>query len=237
MPERVAIIAAMEREVQPLVRNWQRIQLPGSRGWRSENLLLLCGGMGANAARKSAETAVREFQPHALVSAGFAGALDQERKVGEIFLPARVIDGTSGNEYQCSRPQSGSTLLTFHAMADADCKQQLARRYQAQAVDMEAAAVAEVALSHGLEFRVVKAISEELEFPLPAFGTFVTAEGELRVASLIAHLAARPRLWPPVWALRKNAARAATALSFALRSLERDWSPFADIAQLPNSAG
>ncbi len=241
MPERVAVIAAMEREVRPFTRTrlqgWQRVRVGGMRAWRSENLLVICGGIGLAPALKAAEAAVADFQPRLLVSAGFAGSLHPARKVPQIFLPAKVIDARSGREYRTVDSAAESTLLTVDSIADPAAKKELARMFGAEAVDMEAAAVAEVACSHGLEFRAVKAISEDMEFPLPWFAPFITHDGALRTAPLMAHLAARPGLWGSVWALRHNAARAADALALALRSLQSGGAAAYDLTQPSRGAG
>ena len=220
MPERIAVIAAMEREVRPLVRHWQRVPMDGLPAWRSGDVLVVCGGIGAGPAQRAAEVVVGAFAPEILISVGFAGALDRSHKVPEVFVPAKVIDARSGREYRTADTAGESTLLTVGAIAGPDSKEEMARLYGAQAVDMEAAAVAQIAYSHGLEFQAVKAISEDVEFPLPSLGPFLTESGEFRTGSFVSHLAVRPRLWAPVWVLRRNAAQAAVALSLALRPLK-----------------
>jgi adenosylhomocysteine nucleosidase len=231
MPERLAIIAAMEREVHPLVRNWQRAQAGGLPAWRSGNVLVVCGGIGAGPARRAAECVMSAFDPSVLMSVGFAGSLDRMLKAPDVFVPAKVVDVCSGKEFVTGEPSGTSTLLTLDEIADAASKQALARDYDAQAVDMEAAAVAGVAAGHGLEFRAVKAISEDIGFPLPSFAPFITGEGGLRTVPLAAHLAARPWLWASVLALHQNAVRASRALAVALRPLQSGGAPFDDVAQ------
>ena len=74
MPERVAIVAAMKREIHPLVHRWERVQVDGLRGWRHGNVLVVCGGIGAGPAQRAAEMVVAAFRPDLLISAGFAGS-------------------------------------------------------------------------------------------------------------------------------------------------------------------
>jgi len=220
MPERIAIIAAMEREVLPLVRYWQSVPVDGLRAWRSGDLLTVCGGIGLPAAQKAAEAVVSAFCPEVLISVGFAGSLDHGCRVPEVLVPAKVIDARSGKEYRAANPTTESTLLSVDSIADSASKQELARLYGAQAVDMEAAAVGQVACKHGLEFRVVKAISEDVDFPLPPLGRFLGEDGEFRTGAFVSHLTVRPWLWVPVWNLGRNTAQAAAALSAALRPLQ-----------------
>ena len=45
-------------------------------------------------------------------------------------------------------------------------------------VDMEGAAVAQVAKEHGLEFAAVKAISDDADFPMPPLNRFIDENGK-----------------------------------------------------------
>ena len=60
---RIAIIAAMEREVGPLIRSWKvrTIEHGGRRYRLFENgeAALVCGGIGAEAARRATEAVIR----------------------------------------------------------------------------------------------------------------------------------------------------------------------------------
>ncbi len=66
-PSEIAIVAAMEREVAPLVRSWKvrTIEQGGRRYRLFENgeAALVCGGIGAEAARRATEAVIREVNP------------------------------------------------------------------------------------------------------------------------------------------------------------------------------
>lgn len=59
---RVAIVAALEREVRPLIRHWRGSEKEhGGRRFRffeNRELVLVCGGIGADAARRAAEAVI-----------------------------------------------------------------------------------------------------------------------------------------------------------------------------------
>src|ERR1700693_1534175 len=83
----VAIIAALEREIRPLVRRWPRRQLGSGAitfpGFASERVLVVCSGIGAGLARQAA-VAIFDFErPRIIISAGLAGALDSQLRVGQ----------------------------------------------------------------------------------------------------------------------------------------------------------
>src|SRR5262245_6687144 len=93
---KIAIVTALEREVGPLVKGWRvSIHQFGGREFRffeSGQITIVCGGIGAEAARGAAEAAISLYQPSLIVSAGFAGALQPDLRVGDVVIPQCVID-------------------------------------------------------------------------------------------------------------------------------------------------
>ena len=82
----VAIIAALEREVRPLVRGWPRRQIVSGDvtfpAFTSNRVLVVCSGIGARLARQAAVAVFDSERPRIIISAGLAGALDSQLKVG-----------------------------------------------------------------------------------------------------------------------------------------------------------
>ncbi len=229
MPERrLAIVVAMEQEVRPLLRSWRRREVDGDRGsgarrlkvFESENALLIVGGIGARAAARAARVVLDLSQARTLISAGSAGALKPELKVGDVFRPATVIDAASGNRFAVKGGKG--ILVTAADVLGPEEKKQLESRFPAEAVDMEAAAVAAVAQERGVEFMALKSISDELDFALPPMGQFVDDEGQFHAGRFLGYVAVRPRLWGVVNRMAADSARAAGALSAAIKSLETD---------------
>lgn len=219
MPK-IAIIAAMEREVRPLIRSWKaRMIEHGGRQYRlfeDGDTALVCGGIGAEAARRATEAVIREVSPARVVSVGFAGALDGALEVGHIFEPRTVINAADGARTEIG---SGEGILVSSAtVADKEKKIRLRKAYGASAVDMEAAAVAQGAEARGVEFGALKAISDGADFDLPALDRFVAADGSFRSTRFAGHVALRPWLWRTTIILARNSARASRALCAALAS-------------------
>jgi len=227
---RVAIIVALEREVRALVKGWQPVErIYGSRRFKvfeSRGAILICGGIGSEAAHRAAEVAVPLYQPQLLLSAGFAGALDQSLKVGQAFWPRVVIDASDGSRTEAASGQG--SLVSFSAVAGPGQKVKLATAYGAQAVDMEAAAVARTARAHGIAFAAVKAISDEASFEMPEMQRFVTKDGQFRAAAFAGFAVVRPWLWAGLMRLERNSAQAAQALCRELkRYLQKAGQPVA----------
>src|SRR5260370_20258639 len=212
---RLAIIAALQREIAPIIHSWKHRDVEHSgmslRFHESEKAVLVCGGIGASAAHLAAEAAVDTYHPEALVSAGLAGSLTSGVKVGEAFLAANVIDAASGKGY--STGSGIRTLVTANKILGSEEKRAFAQRFAAHAVDMETAALAAVAAQSGVPFFAVKAISDELEFPMPPMDKFVDAHGNFATGKFVLHAALRPALLPVVFRLAPTTNRPATALA------------------------
>lgn len=215
---RIAIIAAMEREVRPLIRSWKvRNMEHGGWGYRvfeNGEAALVCGGIGAEAARRAAEAMIREVNPVRLISAGFAGALDDSLQVGDVLRPCTVVNAADG-----ARTDVGSgkgVLVSSSTVADKEQKIWLGKAYGASAVDMEAAAVARGAEARGVEFGAFKAISDASGFSMPEIDGFVASDGTFRGARFACHVALRPWLWRTTIVLARNSSKASRALCGAL---------------------
>jgi adenosylhomocysteine nucleosidase len=220
---RVAIVAALEREVRGLTRSLSRVeqQHDGRRFvfFEGDEIVIVCGGIGVEAARRAAEAAIALYKPTLLQSVGFAGALDSGLRVGDLFMPTLVIDARDGSRIEIEGAsaleqgrQGRSSLVTFASVAGAQQKASLAQAYGAQAVDMEAAGVAAAAGAHGIGFAAMKVISDELNCEMPQTARFIDANGRFKTASFAAFVALRPWLWRRTATLAANSRKAARAL-------------------------
>ncbi|MFY9741261.1 MAG: hypothetical protein WA252_07735 [Candidatus Sulfotelmatobacter sp.] len=211
---RTAIVAALEREVADLLRNSRRTEreYDGRKFgcFEREDEIIVCGGIGVEAARRAAEAVIALYDPSLVQSVGFAGALESNMRVGDIFVPGLLIDARDGSRMEIA--DGDGTLLTFMSVADAQQKSRLAQSYGAQAVDMEAAGVAAAARSHEVAFRAVKVISDEMNFEIPEMTRFVDSQGRFRTFHFVANAALRPWLWPDIARLARNSKKAAAAL-------------------------
>jgi len=211
---RVAIVAALEREVRPLVKDW-RVSEKDCAGRRfrfceKNEVVLVCGGIGAEAARRAAEALIAIYAPKVIYSAGFAGALDPELKVADIVQPRRVVNAGDGSSVHLDRGEG--VLVSFGSVATPVQKAKLRDSFGARAVDMEAAAVARAAEARGVPFAVVKVISDEFDFSFRSMERFVDSNGQFLEMRFAWFAALRPWLWPQVARLARNSSRASLAL-------------------------
>jgi len=225
---KIAIIAALEHELRSLIKNWPQTQ-PSHDGrdfifYESPYAIAVCGGIGAESARRAAEAVTAKYSPDLLISAGVAGSLVADLKVGATIFPATVIDSQDGSRHETSIPNSpvGNTavgrtiLITYPDVATVAQKQRLAKSFGAHAVDMEAAAVARAAQKYNLPFIAVKAISDDVNFEIPEMSRFIRS-GQFDTTRFILHISIRPWLWLRVFRLARNTKIASENLCAWLR--------------------
>jgi adenosylhomocysteine nucleosidase len=218
---RVAIVAAMEREVRLLVKCWRfSDQEHGGRRLRfyeKDDATLVCAGIGREAARRAAEAIIALYSPEVIYSAGFAGALDSDLKVGDLVQPQRVVNAGDGSSVELTGGRG--VLVSFGSVASPAQKSKLREAFAAQAVDMEAAAVAQAAEARGIRFAVVKAISDESDFTFPELDRFVEADGQFAQWRFAIFAAVHPWLWPQAARLARSSRIAAIALCRRLQEV------------------
>ena len=214
-------MAALEREVRPLIRDWRVSDNEHDgrrfRFFEKDAAALVCGGIGAEAARRAAEAIIVLYRPTTLYSVGYAGALEPGLKVGGLIHPSRLIDVRDGSSVQLGG--ENGVLLTNPAVASREQKRKLCESYGAQTVDMEAAAVARAAQARGITFGLVKVISDEVDFEMPSTDRFVDGEGRFSEIGFALYAAVRPWLWPKVMQLARNSRRATQALCEELQKV------------------
>jgi adenosylhomocysteine nucleosidase len=218
---RIAIVAALEREVRPLTRDWAVREKEYSghafRFFENGDTVLVCGGIGPEAARRATQAVIALYSPQLIYSAGFAGAANKAMKVGEILTPRRVVNANDGSSVDTGIGEG--VLVSFTAVASPEQKAKLAASFGAHAVDMEAAAVAQAAQAPGVTFAAVKAISDEIDFEFPPMDAFISPAGQLYTVKLAFFLAVRPWLWATAFRLARNSSQASRALSTHLKHM------------------
>jgi adenosylhomocysteine nucleosidase len=223
MSRNIAIVAALEREVKPHVKHWRmtRHEHAGRsfRFFEKERCVLVCGGIGPEAARRASEAVIELYSPEEIISMGFAGALDESLGVGDVFVPRKVTD--AGDNGTTETEVGQGTLVSLGSIASAEQKAKLAKAYGAQAVDMEAAAVGRAATAHAIRFMAVKAISDDRNFNMPDLDFFVK-DGQFRSGAFVARSILQPWLWPRLVRLARNSAKATKTLCDWLDKYNRD---------------
>jgi adenosylhomocysteine nucleosidase len=227
MKGNIAIVAALEGELKPFIhgqgaRKWKRRQsAEGSSLWEYRHAdgcwVAVCAGMGGvRAAIAFAETE-KIAAIDAVCSVGWVGALDGAIKAESVSSVSLVVDTKTGERFRPADSQPAwPVLVTTTRVADEREKQRLAASYGAGLVDMEAAAIARIALGKGIPFYCLKAVSDDADARLPNLNPFIAESGRLKMLPFLAHVAVRPRSWPSLMKLGRHSSAAAKNLAEAL---------------------
>ncbi len=186
--------------------------------------ILIGGGMPAGATA-AAERLVNAGAP-SLLSVGLAGGLDPALPPGARVVPAAVL--RAGRIYQAdlalTHRLGGITaplLVTSEsAVITARDKANLFASTGAAAVDLESAAVAEVAARRGVPFAVLRIVCDPATRDLPhAALAGLHGDGSITLLPLLASLLRRPAQLPALLRLAGDARIARAALHAARRYL------------------
>ena len=213
----VAVIAAMPVELAPLIGSLQPQQVDGVDLFELSNAVIAVGGIGEKFARRAAGVAIECAQPNLLLSAGIVGAISPKLKVGDVGRIREVVDVATGVRY----PVTGGgdwVLATSQDVSNAAEKQELLMKYGADVVDMEAAAIAQVAKERGLQFAAIKSISDDAEFDMPPLNRFID-EGKFDTRRFLVYVALHPRWWGALGKIKKNSEIATENLCDAVKHL------------------
>lgn len=214
---RVGIVAALPGELKPLVKGWtQDLESVGVRRWTRQSgdcvWLAACAGMGADAARMAFAALEKDGPLDCVASIGWAGGLQEAICPGEAYAVSEVIDVRTAERFEAEGSTGQRLLATTARVAGADEKRRLAEAYGAALVDMEAAAVARMAVARNIPFYCYKAVTDGLDAKLPDFNRFLGADGQLKMVSFVLSAAVHPSQWPALVRMGKYSSLAAEAL-------------------------
>jgi len=233
----LGLIAALPREARSLGVEtplpMRVLSLPGLGE-------LVVSGMGAERACRAAKL-LAERGARRLISWGLAGALQPGLLSGQMLCPAGVVDST-GRRYPvtadlqalclervCPEAVTGDLISWDEVLFDPNRKLALYRERGVAAIDMESAAIAQVAREWNLEFLVLRSVFDPAGQVLPASVLNNTdAWGGVRLAGLAAALLRRPSdllLLPGLVRLARRSGQSLKAMANALPALTQDDHP------------
>ena len=216
---RVGIVAAMFREVHPLLRTMKPLRyLPDKRVrlYEDEQKVIAYAGMGIDPAAVACRAVLATGELSAVASVGWAGGLNPSASGGQVVEPSVVISGSSGDRFASSG--TGGTLVTVERVAGLEEKRQIGERFGGDYVDMEAAAIADCAREAGIPFFCFKAISDAHDARLPDMNRF-NRNGKFSVWRFLAYVGVRPSIWGAISDMSQDSLQSRDALC---RRLE-DW--------------
>jgi|ERR1043166_698904 nucleoside phosphorylase len=183
-------------------------------------------GVGQKICREPVSKFLRDQKFHVLISAGFAGALNNELGVGDILLAKNfsTIDLGERHLSLSTLPMRVANLVTVSALTDSsEERERMARESGASAVDMETEIIARACAAHGIPLLSLRVITDTPTQPFPASPDvlFDVEQQRTHMTALAKFFLAHPTRVAGLFQFAKRIARARRTLSNALVEIVR----------------
>lgn len=179
-------------------------------------------GVGEKAARARMDCLFSGEPPRLLISAGFAGALNGELRVGEMLLAenfcTRGLIAAAASALATTSFRAGKLNTSASVIDSTREREELARATGALAVDMETAFIAEACATRKIPMLSLRVITDTPASPMPAppHVLFDIERQRTRASSLLLHLVQHPRSVRRLAAFARQVRMARAALTRGL---------------------
>ncbi len=199
--------------------------------YKNKDVVLVQTGIGKNQAEEATRFALDHYPVTALISLGFAGALTEHLKIGDIVICVTLccageheaIPTPSKSKYynsddslialakqtiqsQTTRFYQGSSVTVAKPASTQEEKQALFNAFSADVVEMENYWIAQIAFARQIPFIAIRAISDTLRDSLPI--DFIDSHGAIQWKLAIPRLATHPQNLIKLFNLSRNAGQA-----------------------------
>lgn len=224
----IAVTFALQAESAEFLRYVKNKSHTGRNGVRTirgkiddRAIEVLHTGVGEKICRQRLGKFLQDQQFDCLISAGFAGALHDQLRVGDLLLAENfsTVDLSRTRLALSDLPSHIANLLTVPALIDSSNERtKLAHTSGAVAVDMETEFIARACAAHSiplLSLRVISDTPREL-FPLPANVLFDIERQRTLMPKVAKYLLAHPNRLPQLLRFARRIAHARKTLANAL---------------------
>jgi len=209
-------------------------------------LTLVQSGIGRDNAIRATSCLLESTSVDLLISAGVAGGIRQGLNVGDLVVAERVgytkqvdfdveelqleSDFVCKEEViqlarQCSNGMEsklhfGNLLTVDKVISKASTKRRIGEQNSYLAVEMESAAVAEVACEREVEFAAIRSVSDDIDDDLHLdYDNMISNEGKVKVGSIALSVLKNPQKLAHLSRLNKQTRSAAKSLSYFMTKL------------------
>jgi len=209
-------------------------------------LTLVQGGIGRENAIKAASSLLESASVDLLISAGVAGGIRHGLNVGDLVV-AENVGYSKQSDFDCEKLQLesdfvckkeivqlarqcskdlepklhfGNLLTVDKVISQASTKRKIGEHDSFLAVEMESAAVAEVACEKGVAFAAIRSISDDIEDDLHLdYDNIISDEGKVKVTSIALGVLKNPQSLALLSRLNKQTKTAAKSLAYFMSKL------------------
>ncbi len=195
-------------------------------GLDGRRLVVIESGAGCQAAARAARSLIQGHRPRWIISAGFAGGLDDRLKHGDLLLADEIIDADRhalAIDFKLARESCesmphlhvGRLLSVDRVIEKSQEKRALGSQYAALAVDMESMGVAEVCRDEKIRFLSVRVVTDAVDRTLPRDIDHLvkTKSTAGRLGAAAGAILRRPSSIKDMWQLKEDALVASERLA------------------------
>jgi adenosylhomocysteine nucleosidase len=195
-------------------------------GLAGRRLVIVESGAGCQSAARATRALVEGHRPEWIISAGFAGGLDDSLAQGDILMANQIVDTVDRRldiDFKLVHSAAaasrhfhvGRLLTTDFIIREPSEKRAVGKRYGALAVDMESWAVADVCRGEKIRFLSVRVISDAIEQTLPRdIDNLVKRKSTAgRLGAAAGAILRRPASIKDMWQLKEDALVASERLA------------------------
>jgi adenosylhomocysteine nucleosidase len=230
----IAVTFALPTESQEFLRHLSQKSRTDRRGIRiirgridGHPVEVVHTGVGEKICRLRVEKFLQDQKFDFLISAGFAGAIDDNLQIGDLLVARNfsTIDLNEKSSLLSGLPIHVADLLTVRALIDSvDERMAVARTSGAAAVDMETEHIAQACATRALPFLSLRVISDTQRdgLPAPANVLFDIEQQRTDLLKLVGYFLARPNHVPRLAQFAKRIRSARKILAAALTKVVRE---------------
>lgn len=242
----IALLGALKEEISCLRKRMTVTEAVSDdaytlfRGtWKGREILLAQTGLGKQRAQAATRRLIDRYPITTLISLGFAGALTDELRAGDVVVYSSVhcvnVEACQQDVYLASdgllarvkgslKPSAANIfrkpgVTVPHAVLSPDEKDTLADAFDASVVDMESYWIAEIAAEKQIPCVVIRSVSDTKYETLLPFEGMMTEDGDVLWRPAACYFLRRPHHLVVVGRLAKNARVATRNLATAMDSL------------------
>ncbi|MGA2214114.1 MAG: hypothetical protein ABSH31_12635 [Bryobacteraceae bacterium] len=216
----LVFVASERRELEGLLRHLEEVAMPEwpldfARTGRlnGTGVVMVANGPGPKLAGAAVDIVNEHESMDGLISVGFCGGLQPSLRACDIFIATEVAGAGAALVPSNSRPFKAGKLLSIDRVVST-VAEKAALAKTADAVEMEAAAVADRATRYHVPFYAIRVVTDTFEesFPLD-FNVVRSSDGRFSRVRIIGAAMRRPfAVFPELMKLNKRTKRAARAL-------------------------
>jgi adenosylhomocysteine nucleosidase len=238
-------MGAVSEEIAGIKRDMNisdRIRLGKSEAWpgkwKNKNILLVRTGVGKQRAEETTRQVIEKFHPEVIISMGYAGALIDGLKVGDLFIADCVlseegetleIDCPPNSEWldlakntpplEQTKIKFGRLITVNSVIHSPEAKKCLASQFSAQVVEMETLVIARLTKENQIPFISVRGISDEVNHELIDSSSFLGDDGEISKIKAGWYVLTHPKSFKSALSLRSQTQVATRNLTAFLSDL------------------